>query len=50
MPYVKKGVINDSPDGYTVGNNVTSEERYLYKGDSSDGSEYPCEGESLTHF
>lgn len=25
MPYVKKGVINDSPDGYTVGNNVTSD-------------------------
>lgn len=25
MPYVKKGVINNSPDGYPVGNDVTSD-------------------------
>ncbi|MCI7681685.1 MAG: ABC transporter substrate-binding protein [Fusobacterium necrophorum] len=25
MPYVKKGVINNSPDGYLVGNDVTSD-------------------------
>ncbi|MBQ9239261.1 MAG: ABC transporter substrate-binding protein [Treponema sp.] len=25
MPYVKKGVITDSPDGFTVGNNITSD-------------------------
>lgn len=25
MPYVKKGAIKDSPDGYPVGNNVTSD-------------------------
>lgn len=25
LPYVKKGVITDSPDGYPVGNDVTSD-------------------------
>lgn len=25
LPYVKKGIINDSPDGYPVGNDVTSD-------------------------
>lgn len=25
MPYVKKGIIKDSPDGYPVGNNITSD-------------------------